>query len=61
MSFKKIMRFIYNNGSSVKVVARNIDHLKILIDKEIKSHGNYCDLNHIDVSRVTNIRSLFHN
>lgn len=43
------------------VVAQNKEHLKKLIEQTIKEKGNYCDLNFIDVSNVTNMSYMFHN
>ena len=43
-----------------KVVAKDKEHLKELIGKAIKEKGPNCDLNFIDVSRVTDMSSLFH-
>jgi surface protein len=43
-----------------KIIAINKGHLEQLIDKEIADNGCYCDLNHIDVSSVTNMRGLFY-
>ena len=41
------------------VLARNRTHLKNLIRAAIKEKGEYCDLNFIDVSRVTDMHGLF--
>ena len=35
------------------------DELKSMIENEIKRNGNNCDLNHIDVSNVNNMNSMF--
>ena len=43
------------------IVAKNKEHLKKLLKREIAKYGNECDLNHIDVSQVTNMSHLFQN
>lgn len=42
------------------VVAKDKDHLKTLISKEIKKHGYQCNLNHIDVHEVSDMSWLFY-
>ena len=43
------------------IIATDKEHLQQLIENEIKTHGNNCDLNHIDVSNVTNMSYMFTN
>ena len=43
----------------VKIIAENKVHLMQLIKGEMQAHGNHCNLNHIDVSNVTDMYSLF--
>lgn len=41
------------------IKARNQDHLTQLIDECMSAHGETCDLNHIDVSGITDFSYLF--
>ena len=42
-----------------QIIAKNKDHLKQLIDEAIEELGPNCDLNFIDVSRITDMSGLF--
>ena len=45
---------------SEKIVARYRSHLEELIEEAKRTQGPNCDLNHIDVSRITDMSFLFY-
>jgi surface protein len=47
-------------GKSTKIVVNN-DNIREVVKSEIKLFGNQANLNHIDVSNVTNMSRLFRN
>lgn len=49
----------YNNMKKI-ILANNKYQLQRLIETEITLHGNACNLNHIDVSKITDMGSLFY-
>ncbi len=48
-----------NKGEQERVVAKNLNGLKKIVDATIAKYGNECDLNFIDVSKVTDMHRLF--
>jgi surface protein len=56
---KQYINYLIKRFSSDKIIARNKGHLEQLINEEIEQNGNNCDLNHIDVSKITNMSFLF--
>lgn len=44
-----------------KIVPRDRDHLKAIIDSEISVLGKRCNLNHIDVSNIKDMQGIFAN
>ena len=44
-----------------KIIAKDKEHLRLLINQEIEKNGPNCDLNHIDVSKVTSTAEMFRN
>ena len=44
-----------------KIIINDRDHLKTTIEQEVSIHGNNCDLNHLDVSKVKDMTCMFDN
>jgi hypothetical protein len=42
-----------------KIIANDVRHLRKIIKHEMEINGKNCDLNHIDVSEVTDMQGLF--
>lgn len=61
MKYKSFLYNLRNLFSPKKVVAKDKEHLKIIIRKEMNRNGANCDLNHIDVSNITDFSELFAN
>jgi surface protein len=57
-NFLSIVRNESEQSERPKIIAKNRTHLEKLIKKEIQLNGNECDLNHIDVSNITDMQQL---
>jgi surface protein len=51
---------INENIGKGRVVARDRDHLKMLVDKNIQHFGPNCNLNYINTSNVTDMSNMFY-
>ena len=43
-----------------KIIIKDKEHLRKAIEQEVSTQGNECDLNHLDVSKVTNMSYIFY-
>jgi len=59
MKFKQILYNLFNIANTFPIKAKSKEHLKKIINRQITSHGIHCDLNHIDVSEITDMSGLF--
>ena len=50
-----------NSTETASIVATDAEHLKVCVEQAISQYGSTCSLNHIDVSRITDMRHLFNN
>lgn len=57
---KKIFEYLSVNTVSASTIVAKDNNIYSLVRKEIKEHGEHANLNHIDVSEVTNMENLFY-
>jgi hypothetical protein len=57
---KSLFEYLNTNVKQTKVVPKNGEELMKVVYDEIKRLGFTCDLNHIDVSHVTNFNNVFY-